>query len=65
MLEKYMDADFDFVPDGEVEDFVPTWAVVRTVGNNSRIMVALVSDEGEDAVEAMMEGTSGLSLIRL
>lgn len=65
MLEKYIDADYDYVPDGEVKDFTPVWAVVRTVGNNSRIMVALVSDEDEDAVEAMMKGTSGLSLIRL
>lgn len=60
-----MDVDYDSVPDSETEDFTPAWAVVRTVGNNSRIMVALVSDEDEDAVEAMMEGTSGLSLIRL
>lgn len=65
MLEKYMDVDYDSVPDSEMEGFTPAWAVVRTVGNNSRIMVALVSDEDEDAVEAMMEGTSGLSLIRL
>lgn len=65
MLEKYIDADHDSVPDSEMKGFAPAWAVVGTVGNNSRIIVALVSGEDEDALEAMMEGTSGLSLIRL
>lgn len=65
MLEKYIDADYDSVPESEMRDFVPVWAVVRTTWNNSRIIVALASDEDEDAVEAMMEGASGLSLIRL
>ncbi len=65
MLEKYIDADHGSVPDNEMEGFAPAWAIVRTVGNNTRNLVALASDEDEDAVEAMMKGTSGLSLIRL
>ena len=65
LFENYIDADHDFVPESELKGFVPVWAVVRTVGNNTRDLVALVSDGNDDVIEAMLKNGQGLSLIRL
>ena len=49
MLEDYLDKDYECVPKDELDAFAPTLAIVRAVGNNSRVLVALVSNEGYKA----------------
>lgn len=65
MLEDYLDKDYERVPKDELDAFAPTLAIVRAVGNNSRVLVALVSNEGYKAAEAMLQYDRDLSVIKL
>lgn len=65
MLEDYLDKDYECVPKDELDAFAPTLAIVRAVGNNSRVLVALVSNEGYKAAEAMLQYDRNLSVIKL
>lgn len=65
MLEDYFDKDYERVPKDELNAFAPSLAIVRAVGNNSRVLVALVSNEGYKAAEAMLQYDRNLSVIKL
>lgn len=64
-LVQYFDAEHETYP-GKLKDlFAPCWLVVQITGNNSRIPLAIFSEDGEEALAEFLSHHPGCKIIAI
>lgn len=65
MIEDYIDLDHDSIPHLNGPCMNVQWAVLESVGNNSREIVGLFASGHERELELMLKSSDNLSVINL